>query len=240
MRSSTAWSPRLGGKLNFDVLSIHPYMPDRMPESTDPKTVVQNFPYRLDMSYKWLQAHNATNKEIWITEDGYSTCTDCGTLGVSEEEQAVRLDRLYVIAMASPGVTQFDYFQLKDKFNAGQTDLWGNMGIMRNDMSQKPAYKAYKVMTGQLKGATFSGLGPLTRAVHNRWQTQYRPLPLQVHPRRHHRPGNLETRRCRDGQHARSTANGHDSQHRAARQSHFTRQGDTMTFSISEDPVYVE
>jgi hypothetical protein len=162
-----------GGKLNFDVLSIHPYMPDRMPESTDPKTVVQNFPYRLDMSYKWLQAHGAADKEIWITEDGYSTCTDCGTLGVSEQEQARRLIRLNVIAMGAPGVTHFDYFQAKDKFNAGPSDLWGNMGIMRNDMSEKPAYVAYRVLTGQLTGATFIGLGPITRAVQNRWQAQF-------------------------------------------------------------------
>jgi hypothetical protein len=162
-----------GGKLNFDVLSIHPYMPDRMPESTDPKTVVQNFPYRLDMSYKWLQAHNGANKEIWITEDGYSTCTGCDTLGVSEEEQARRLIRLHVIAMGAPGVTHFDYFQLKDKFNAGPSDLWGNMGIMRNDLSEKPAYVAYRVLTGQLTGATFAGLGPITRAVNNRWQAQF-------------------------------------------------------------------
>ena len=161
------------GKINFDVLSIHPYMPDRPPESTDPKTVVQNFPYRLENAYKWLQAHNATNKEIWVTEDGYSTCTPCNGLGVTEDEQAVRLVRLNVIAMASPGVTQFDYFQLKDKFNAGENDLWGNMGIMRNDRSYKPAYKAYKVMTTQLEGAVFTGQGPLMRAVPNRWQTQY-------------------------------------------------------------------
>lgn len=162
-----------GGKLNFDVLSIHPYMPDRMPESTDPKTLVQNFPYRLDMSYKWLQAHGAANKEIWITEDGYSTCSACGSLGVSEEEQARRLIRLYVIAMGAPNVTHFSYFQAKDKFNGGPEDLFGNMGIMRNDMSEKPAYVAYRVLTGQLTDATFVGLGPLMRSVENRWQPQF-------------------------------------------------------------------
>ncbi len=161
-----------GGKLNFDVLSIHPYMPDRPPESTDPNTVVQNFPYRLDMSYKWLQSHGAPNKDIWITEDGYSTCT-CGSLGVSEEEQARRLVRLYAIAMAAPNVTQFDYFQLKDKFNAGPEDLWGNMAIMRTDFSHKPSYTTYKVLTQQLAGATFLSQGPLMRSVPNRWQPQF-------------------------------------------------------------------
>ncbi|HUP27006.1 MAG TPA: beta-galactosidase [Chloroflexia bacterium] len=162
-----------GGKLNFDVLSIHPYMPDRMPESTDPKTVVQNFPYRLDMSYRWLQSHGAPNKETWITENGYSTCSACGTLGVSEEEQARRLVRLHVIAMAAPNVTHFDYFQLKDKFNAGAGDLWGNMAIMRNDLSRKPAYAAYRTLTEQLEGATLMGQGPLMRSVANRWQPQF-------------------------------------------------------------------
>ncbi|MFL5732584.1 MAG: hypothetical protein ACJ78Q_05225 [Chloroflexia bacterium] len=162
-----------GGKLNFDVLSIHPYMPDRPPESTDPKTVVQNFPYRLQFASRWLDAHGASNKEIWITEDGYSTCSPCNGLGVSENEQASRLVRLHAIAMAAPKVTHFDYFQLNDKFNAGPDDLWGNMAIMRNDMSYKPASKAYKVMTQQLEGATYAGQGPLMRAVPNRWQQQF-------------------------------------------------------------------
>jgi|GEM_PF-912600 len=162
-----------GGKLNFDVLSIHPYMPDRPPESTDPKTVVQNFQYRLDMSYKWLKDHGAPNKEIWITEHGYSTCNPCGTLGVSEEEQARRLVRLHAIAMAAPNVTQFDYFQLKDKFNSPPGDLWGNMALMRNNLTYKPALIAYSVMTRLLEGATFLNQGPLMRSVPNRWQPQW-------------------------------------------------------------------
>lgn len=162
-----------GGKFNFDVLSIHPYMPDRPPESTDPKTVVQNFPYRLDMSYKWLQEHGAPNKEIWVTEDGYSTCNPCGTLGVSEEEQARRLVRLHMLAMSAPGVTQFDYFQAKDKFNSPPSDMFGNMAIMRNDLSEKPAYVAYRTMTIQMEGATYVGPGLLMRAVPNRWQPQF-------------------------------------------------------------------
>jgi hypothetical protein len=162
-----------GGKLNFDVLSIHPYMPDRHPESTDPNTVVQNFPYRLDMSYKWLQSRGAPNKEIWITENGYSTCAGCGNLGVSEEEQARRLVRLHVIGMAAPNVTHFAYFQIKDKFNSPPNDLWGNMAIMRHDLSKKPAYTAYKTMTQQLEGATYQGQGVLMRSVSNRWQPQF-------------------------------------------------------------------
>jgi hypothetical protein len=162
-----------GGRLNFDILSIHPYMPDRPPESTDPRTIVQNFQYRLDMTLKWLRDHNAGNKEIWITEHGYSTCNPCGTLGVTEEEQARRLVRLHAIAMAAPNVTHFSYFQLKDKFNAPSTDLWGNMGILRNDLSYKPAAAAYRVMTRELEGATFLSQGSFMRQIPNRWQPQW-------------------------------------------------------------------
>jgi hypothetical protein len=135
--------------------------------------VVQNFQYRLDMSAKWLRDHNAGDKEIWISEHGYSTCNPCGTLGVTEEEQARRLVRLHAIAMAAPNVTHFTYFQLKDKFNSPPGDLWGNMSILRHDLSPKPAAVAYRVMTGELEGASFIGPGPLMRQVPNRWQPQW-------------------------------------------------------------------
>jgi hypothetical protein len=227
-----------GGKLNFDVLSIHPYMPDRHPESTDPKTVVQNFPYRLENAYKWLQAHGAPTKEIWITENGYSTCTACGNLGVSEEEQAVRLVRLHAIAMAAPNVTHFNYFQMKDKFNGGASDLWGNMGILRNDLSPKPAYRAYKTLTRQLEGASYAGPGPLMRAVQNRWQTQ--------HDRYHYRfarEGALVSVIWKIGD--RETVSVEVTQQNVTVQDVYgqrvqsTRRDNTLTFAISESPIYV-
>src|SRR4051812_43449734 len=66
-----------GGNINFDALSIHTYMPDRVPEAMRPDSVVQNYQYRLNMANDWINAHGGRPTEIWITEDGRSTCNGC-------------------------------------------------------------------------------------------------------------------------------------------------------------------
>ena len=59
-----------GGAINFDGLSIHTYMPDRIPESMEPLNLVQNFQYRLYMVNDWIDAHGGAPAEMWITEEG--------------------------------------------------------------------------------------------------------------------------------------------------------------------------
>ena len=147
-----------GGAIHFDGLSIHTYMPDRVPESMRPDSVVQNFQYRLNMANDWITAHGGLPAEIWVTEDGRSTCTGC-PYAWSEEEQASMLARMYGIAAASPRVVQFDWFQFEDKFN-NPADLYGGMAIVRDNYSVKPAYTAYRTAAAQLDGATFAGPGP--------------------------------------------------------------------------------
>ncbi|MDQ6693860.1 MAG: S-layer homology domain-containing protein [Chloroflexota bacterium] len=147
-----------GGAINFDALSIHTYMSDRVPESTAPTNVIQNFQYRLNIANDWINSHNGRPAEIWITEDGRSTCNGCAN-SWSEDQQANMLARMYGIALAGPRVTQFDYFQFEDKFN-NPADLYGGMSIVRDDYSTKPAYNAYKTAQSMLDGATLSGMGP--------------------------------------------------------------------------------
>jgi hypothetical protein len=146
------------GAINFDGLSIHPYMPDRVPEAMRPDSVVQNYQYRLNMANDWINAHGGRPGEIWITEDGQSTCTTC-PYRYSEDDQASILARMYGIAAAMPRVVQFDYFQFEDKFN-NPADLWGGMAIVRDDGSVKPGYNAYKTAARMLDGATLLGTGP--------------------------------------------------------------------------------
>ncbi len=153
-----------GGAINFDGLSIHTYMNDRMPESLRPDSLVQNFQYRLNMANDWIDAHGGRPSEIWITEDGRSTCTlspSCpSNMTWSENDQASMLARMYGIALSTRRVVQFDYFQEEDKFNT-PSNLYGGMSILRDDLSAKPAYYAYKTISGLLDGATFQGQGPL-------------------------------------------------------------------------------
>ncbi|HET6262004.1 MAG TPA: S-layer homology domain-containing protein [Chloroflexia bacterium] len=152
-----------GGAINFDGLSIHTYMPDRIPEDTRADSVVQNFQYRLNMVNTWIDQHGGKPGEIWITEEGKSTCTvsaECpDNMSWSEDEQASMLARMYGIAMATRRVVHFNYFQFEDKFDRPQ-NLYGGMAIVRDDLTPKPAYNAYKTMSGLLNGATYVGQGP--------------------------------------------------------------------------------
>lgn len=148
-----------GGAINFDALSIHTYMPDRVPESMRPDSVVQNFQYRLNMANDWINAHGGRPGEIWITEDGRSICSGCPTqFRWTEDEQASMLARMYGISAATPRVTQFDWFQFEDKFN-NPGDLYGGMSLVRDNLSTKPAYSAYVTISGLLDGAVFTGMG---------------------------------------------------------------------------------
>jgi len=147
-----------GGVINFDGLAIHTYMPDRVPEALRPDSVVQNFQYRLNLVNAWIDAHGGHPSEIWITEDGRSTCNGCA-YPWSEDDQASLLARMYGIAAATPRVAQFDYFQFEDKFNT-PSDLYSGMSIVRDDLTSKPAYTAYRTAAAQLDGAAFSGPGP--------------------------------------------------------------------------------
>jgi hypothetical protein len=161
-----------GGRLNFDLMGIHTFMNDRQPEDTSPVTVVQNLPWRLQVTRQWLTRHGHGDMPIWITEDGQSVCQGCGNQGTDEQRQAARLVRRYVLALAN-GAAHFDYFQMKDKFNGGPSDVWGNMSVLRNDLSPRPAFYAYKTMTALLGAGQLAGPGPLQHAVANRWQPQF-------------------------------------------------------------------
>ncbi|HKP54347.1 MAG TPA: S-layer homology domain-containing protein [Chloroflexia bacterium] len=149
-----------GGAINFDALSIHTYMPDRVPESMEPLNLVQNFQYRLYMVNDWIDAHGGAPSEVWITEDGRSTCGTCPTqFRWTEDEQASMLARMYGIAAAAPRVVQFDYFQFEDKFD-NPNNLYGGMAIVRDNLTVKPAYAAYSTVATMLDGATYTGMGP--------------------------------------------------------------------------------
>jgi hypothetical protein len=147
-----------GGTVYFDGLSIHTFMPDRIPESMEPLNILQNYQYRLLIANDWINAHGGRPSEIWVTEDGRSTCTSC-PFRWSEEDQANMLVRMYGISAASPRVVHFSYFQFEDKFN-DPSQLYGAMSIVRDDLTVKPGYYAYQTASRMLDGVTFVGTGP--------------------------------------------------------------------------------
>jgi hypothetical protein len=83
----------------------------------------------------------ASHVQLWITENGYAT-----NLGHTESEQARDLestvDDVYRYS-GTFGVTDYRYFNLRDNVPAG-TDLFDDVGLLRSDYTQKPAFSTYR------------------------------------------------------------------------------------------------
>lgn len=149
--NDTAWLDRayaagLGG--SFDVMSTHPYMApsDQGPEVQD-----------VTGTNKYLLTHVAAvrdlmvrrgdgDKPIWFTEFGWSSHANTGAegnweRGVTEAQQADYLVRtIDLVAAEYPYVTNvFWYTERNRGTSSSQID---NYGLLRNDLTPKPAYWA--------------------------------------------------------------------------------------------------
>lgn len=158
----------------FDILSIHPYMPDVAPDQPglwEPVTMLSRLQHALD----WVAAHGG-GKPVWITEVGWSTCTagqgDCTpALSKTEDQQANYLLRTHFMAL-SKGIAHLSTFQLEDKFDGAGSRVWGGCALLHTDeqgYAPKKAYGAYGIMVAQLEGASYLGPGPLHELT---WETR--------------------------------------------------------------------
>lgn len=79
--------------------------------------------------------------KLWITENGYAT-----NLGHTEAEQeqdlSSTLSDVYRYS-GTFGVTDYRYFNLRDNVPNG-TDLFDDVGLLRSDYTQKPAFSTYR------------------------------------------------------------------------------------------------
>ena len=82
---------------------------------------------------------------LWITENGYAT-----NLGHTDSQQAQDLqssvEDLYRYS-GTFGVTDYRYFNLRDNIPNG-ADLFDDVGLLRSDYSQKPAFSTYRSLIG--------------------------------------------------------------------------------------------
>ena len=79
--------------------------------------------------------------QLWITENGFAT-----NLGHTESEQvqdlATTVDDVHRYT-GTFGVTDYRYFNLRDNVPNG-IDLFDDVGLLRVDYTQKPAFSAYR------------------------------------------------------------------------------------------------
>lgn len=120
---------------SFDIISVHPYR--NVPEQ------------RLLGQIHSLQAWK---KPVWFSEIGWAAGDGCG-LCTGENVQAQYLVRFYALAAAA-GVQRVFWYDLRDDGNSPISPE-AHFGLMRKDLSAKPAFVAYHVLSSLLRDSTF-------------------------------------------------------------------------------------
>jgi hypothetical protein len=137
----------LGAGSYYDLMNIHPY---RLLASVESRDLVMDLE-RLNA----LCAAYGCLKPTWLTELGWPTGAH---LAVSEQTQAEYLVKAHVMALSVPGLEKFFWYNFQD--DRADPAYWEwNLGVLRHDLSPKPAYRAFAAMTRLLQGLDY--LGPI-------------------------------------------------------------------------------
>lgn len=128
----------------FDILTIHPYR-RRLDEG--------RFVRQLLATGAVTKRIDGRARPVWITEMGWSTQLRGG---VGTREQATLLARSYVSALGSGVVENISWYDFKDD---GDDPFYNehNFGVLRRDLTPKPAYRALATVCRQLNGCLPEG-----------------------------------------------------------------------------------
>lgn len=120
---------------SFDLVSVHPYR--NLPETS---------------LLEQIHALRAFGKPVWFSEIGWAAGPDC-TLCTDESSQASYLVRFYALAAAA-GVQRVFWYDLRDDADSPWSPE-AHFGLLRQDLSAKPAFVAYRLLAHLLRDATF-------------------------------------------------------------------------------------
>jgi hypothetical protein len=135
----------------FDVMATHAYqgMGDAAPETADTGTdwwLMTHVP----AIHELMARHGDGDKPIWFTEFGWSVHDNRPGLpnwqrGVSAAEQASYLTRAFsLIGARYPYVAKA--FWYKDAARPGEDDVQSGYGLLKTDLTPRPAYWALKAL----------------------------------------------------------------------------------------------
>lgn len=122
---------------SFDVIAVHPYR--RFPE---PSFLMQ------------VRALRGLHKPIWFSEIGWPAGDGCERC-YGEVEQARYLVRFYALAAAA-GIQRVFWYDLRDDPHRA-SDPEAHFGLLRRDLSGKPAFVAYAYLSRLLDGSRYGG-----------------------------------------------------------------------------------
>jgi len=132
---------------DFDILSIHPYR-----QSLNDREFIKD----LYQAAALVRRPDGSARDVWITEMGWGTQMLHNTHQdywgpVSERQQAELLARTYIDALASGIVSNITWYDFRCD-GPSATEWEFNLGILRHDLSPKPAYRAFATVTSMLAG----------------------------------------------------------------------------------------
>ncbi|WP_432546897.1 cellulase family glycosylhydrolase [Kineococcus sp. SYSU DK004] len=137
-----------GAAGSFDVLATHPYLApsDQAPGTADTKGTNIYLLTHVASVRRLMVERGDGHKQIWFTEFGWSNHQNTGTesnwnRGVTEQQQAeFLLQTLDLVRTRYPYVTHVFWYNDRDRgVSSSHID---NYGLLRRDLSVKPAYTA--------------------------------------------------------------------------------------------------
>jgi hypothetical protein len=136
----------------FDAVSVHPYRPNLADDA---------FIGELREVAEAVRLPDGTARPVWITEMGWATYlprTDgqAGFVQTTERDQACRLARTYIDAIASGVVTDISWYDFRND-GTDPFDAEHNLGIITRGFRPKAAYRAYATLTQMLAGCAPEG-----------------------------------------------------------------------------------
>jgi Beta-galactosidase len=124
----------------FDGMAVHPYGGN--PAIYTPNGNTDDQPGRIEQVHTELMAHGDGDKPLWVTEIGWSTCSETDVC-VTEAQQAEYLRTFLRLAHTtwSSYVRAVFVYSLRDLGPAPRDNRLDWYGLLRPDLSRKPAWQ---------------------------------------------------------------------------------------------------
>jgi hypothetical protein len=129
----------------FDALAVHPYMaPWDLPPETDNGT---KWTIVATAAVRAVMLRNGDDRPIWFTEMGWSSSFPAYSQGVTEEQQADYTVRaVELVRTELPYVENMFFYNDRDRKTDHPRE--SRFGLLRQDFSPKPVYRALAELLG--------------------------------------------------------------------------------------------
>ena len=134
-----------GAKRQFDVMALHPYSCEARID--DPKRdasgALRSSSFLGYRAVRDFMVARGDAKPMWFTELGWSTTGEA--CGVSEAEQAERLEASVALMARDPYVRAAMFYNLRNNYWLGDADTTeARYGLLTTDFRRKPAYHEFR------------------------------------------------------------------------------------------------